>query len=174
MAGKKRKRSRSRGKKRRTTSKKRKVNFAKKVNQAIKLSQRGWGDLPQQIPGPLGRNDAVRRLRYRVIKKLNITSSLAAGRQYIAIRPDSCYDPEVAAGGTQPYGFDQYAALYQEYSVLGAKMNVKFWSTKGSATPVPVLCLVELSKIAVPATDIKANTYLQKSDVNRMILPGTP
>lgn len=37
---------------------------------------------------------------------------------------NSMYDPVAAVGGTQPYYFDQYAAMYGRYRVYGCKIRI--------------------------------------------------
>ena len=39
---------------------------------------------------------------------------------------NTMYDPDPALGGIQPYWFDQFTAIYERYSVLGAKMTATF------------------------------------------------
>lgn len=42
---------------------------------------------------------------------------------YYNIRANSPFDPEYNAGGGQPMGYDQWAALYDQYVVLGSKIT---------------------------------------------------
>lgn len=41
-------------------------------------------------------------------------------------RANGCYDPYAGAGGQQPRGFDQYMALYRNFTVIGSKMFARF------------------------------------------------
>lgn len=43
----------------------------------------------------------------------------------VYMRANSVFDPVQATGGGQPMGFDQWAALYNHYVVLGSKINVQ-------------------------------------------------
>lgn len=43
----------------------------------------------------------------------------------IEYRANGMYDPEVAVGGHQPYGFDQLMAQYYHYTVIGATFEVE-------------------------------------------------
>ena len=67
----------------------------------------------------------------------------------IVYRANSVYDPYYAAGGHQPMGFDQWAAIYSRYTVLGAKITVRPTPT---ATPsvIPMYYGVTLSGSANP------------------------
>lgn len=44
-------------------------------------------------------------------------------------RMNSCYNPRVAGGGHQPYYFDQMMAVYNHYTVIGAKATVVVTNT---------------------------------------------
>lgn len=43
----------------------------------------------------------------------------------VEYRANGMYDPEVAVGGHQPYGFDQLMAQYYHYTVIGAKFEIE-------------------------------------------------
>lgn len=51
-----------------------------------------------------------------------LTSTL--GIAYQEYSGNSCYDPDITSTGHQPYYFDRYAGLYQNYVVLGSKFKV--------------------------------------------------
>lgn len=40
------------------------------------------------------------------------------------IRGNGMYDPEYAVGGSQPFGFDQYAAIYRKFYVKSSEVKV--------------------------------------------------
>lgn len=42
----------------------------------------------------------------------------------LVMRGNGCYDPDVAVGGHQPLGFDQYMALYNKYYVKSSTIKV--------------------------------------------------
>jgi hypothetical protein len=71
----------------------------------------------------------------------NISTSVVtvSGSNQI-FRLNSIFDPNAAVGGTQPYGYDQVAALYNRYRVLKTRWKVIFAaSTAGyAATVVPI------------------------------------
>lgn len=49
-----------------------------------------------------------------------------AGPAVVIYRANSLYDPEVATGGDQPPGFDDYMRLYGRFTVLKARIKVVF------------------------------------------------
>lgn len=65
-----------------------------------------------------------------------------------SFRANSLYDPNatVSGSGDQPYGFDQFAALYRNYKVLGSKIKatpLSFDATTntGLASAFQIVCL---------------------------------
>lgn len=64
-------------------------------------------------------------LRY---SDINSSYASSAG-SYIATmiyKCNSCYDPYYPVGGHQPYGFDQYMAVYNHFSVIKSFIKVTF------------------------------------------------
>lgn len=63
--------------------------------------------------------DSIRlKLKYGAIYTLSAINS------YLFFRGNSVYDPEEAAGGGQPEGFDQWATLYKSYKVSSSGIRV--------------------------------------------------
>lgn len=81
------------------------------------------------------------------IVKLRYTDSsitLDAASQSTAqhvFRANSVFDPDYTAAGHQPMAFDQWALLYQRYTVLGSKITVRYTPTSASnLTPAYMGC----------------------------------
>lgn len=55
-----------------------------------------------------------------------ITSTTGSIVDYV-YRANDCYDPYAGGGGAQPRGFDQYMTLYRQFTVIGSRINVRFW-----------------------------------------------
>lgn len=71
-------------------------------------------------------------LRYSDI----LTSYSAAAGALIATaiyKCNSCYDPYYPVGGHQPYGFDQYAQIYNHYSVIKSTIKCTFQTMNADA-----------------------------------------
>ncbi len=60
------------------------------------------------------------------------TSTLTTAANNNVFRLNSIFDPDAAVGGTQPYGYDQAAALYNRYRVLKTRYRVQFLASTGS------------------------------------------
>jgi hypothetical protein len=52
---------------------------------------------------------------------------------------NGAYDPYLGTGGGQPYGFDQWSALYRQYRVHKASISVYFRNTSGGLVQVSVI-----------------------------------
>lgn len=44
-------------------------------------------------------------------------------------RLNSIYDPDYSGSGHQPMGYDQWTAIYERYTVIGAKVELQLYST---------------------------------------------
>jgi len=64
--------------------------------------------------------------------------------------PGLKYDPEVALGGHQPRGFDQFTDVYNTFTVLGSKISVS-WMYEGYDGPSSVATLGNLVKPQPPS-----------------------
>lgn len=70
-----------------------------------------------------------------------VSNTVASGVATVhTMNLNSCFDPDRTGVGTQPYGWDQYSALYNRYRVLRTGWKVSFVSTTGTwiAFVVPV------------------------------------
>jgi len=77
----------------------------------------------------------------RVLKYFDLITlnpGLGGGITGYSFRLNSVFDPDYSGAGHQPRGFDQFAALYSEYTVLSCKMKIIPTSSSTTATPVTV------------------------------------
>lgn len=70
------------------------------------------------------------KLRYRENLAFNQTLGALADNVY---RGNSLNDPDLTGTGGQPLGFDQWAAFYASYTVLGSKIEVTTMNSDGTA-----------------------------------------
>lgn len=70
-------------------------------------------------------------LKYVEVVELDC-EALGAPKKY-EFRANSIYDPNLTGTGHQPIGRDQFAALYDHYTVIGSKMKATFYP-KGDYT----------------------------------------
>ena len=68
----------------------------------------------------------VARLKYCDFVTLNATASGSAVPLIHHFRANSLYDPDQSSSGHQPRGFDELAAIYDHYCVIGSKIKVSF------------------------------------------------
>lgn len=75
-------------------------------------------------------NKRVVKMRY--VGNFSIDPSAQSPAWHI-FSATSIYDPDVTTIGHQPFGHDQYQALYNHYTVLGSKITVTYISTGTTA-----------------------------------------
>lgn len=78
------------------------------------------------VARPFGQSQMARH-RYATDFTLNPgVGGTTAARIFSA---NGLYDPDVTGTGHQPLGFDQMQALFNEYLVLGSKIQLKMWNS---------------------------------------------
>lgn len=55
-------------------------------------------------------------------------TTTASNESIFVIRGNDCYDPQYSVGGSQPTGFDQYMAFYNNFYVSGSRLKVTVYS----------------------------------------------
>lgn len=101
-----------------------KKNYGKKRN-AVTISS---------FPGTFAPDEITTKLIYTADGTMT-TSSGGIYNRYI--RGNSLYDPEYAAGGVQPFGFDQLSQIYAFYEVYAAKL---IWRVAQTGTGAGNIC----------------------------------
>jgi hypothetical protein len=79
--------------------------------------------------------------RTRVILRYmaNVAEAVIPTDDY-QFRLNSCFDPDVPSAGHQPYGFDQWATLYQKYIVRRCAYDVHWVNAGSEALLVGATC----------------------------------
>lgn len=72
------------------------------------------------------------------------------GSAHQVFRANGLFDPNASVGGHQPRGFDQMMALFDHYTVIGAKIRADFMSTGNTTNHI---CLISTQDDAVTQTD---------------------
>jgi len=70
------------------------------------------------------------------------------------------YDPDITGGGHQPIGFDEYMALYDHYTVIGAKIRVYFNNTDGSNPQFGTVTVRDRATVSTDTREIVENGYV--------------
>lgn len=80
-------------------------------------------------------------MKHRYVDTIQLTCTLgviANAKWYT----NGMYDPNVAVGGHQPYGFDQMLNYYKYATVLGSKITAEFMPAAATTT-VPTVCGIQ-------------------------------
>lgn len=111
-----------------------------------------------QTPGSA---DLIVPDRHRVKLKYYTTAVVnTAAPAYTDLSGNSVYDPLASAGGTQPVGYDQWAALYSTYVVLASAIKSVYIS--GSAVAAKLVLIpttTDSLSIAQSVTELAQNNY---------------
>jgi len=71
------------------------------------------------------------------------------------------FDPDITSTGHQPYGFDQYMAQYNHYTVVGAKITVHYSNV--SSTTQPYILTIRTAAGTTPLTN---RTQILEAPIN--------
>lgn len=93
---------------------------------------------------------------------VNVTSGVPAG---LVFRATGIYDPEYAAGGGQPRGFDQIAPFFDSWVVVGAKLSVQVASnaTSGNNSGYITALTTDENAISAATRDYFEDRFIRKS-----------
>lgn len=104
-----------------------------------------------RVPRQLIPNKATKTFRYQTSVTLDPS---AVSIDSAIFRMNGMYDPEVAVGGHQPLGFDQYIGiLYDHFVVIGCKITATFASNSSTTTGAYIVGITPTdSTTALPTT----------------------
>lgn len=109
-------------------------------------------------------NSIIVPMRYCVNRTLTSTTGATGSKVY---RANGIYAPEYTDSGHQPMFSDQWGAIYNFYTVLGAKIRV---TLKGTSTYSTVVCLQGSS---TPTLSSGVNTFLEQNNGVHTIVGNT-
>jgi len=69
------------------------------------------------------------KLKYEQLGQLILNNSSTGSHEY---RGNGCFDPDLALGGHQPLGFDQFSAFYNRYRVHASSVKMELQRTSDS------------------------------------------
>jgi len=81
---------------------------------------------------------------------------------------NSCYDPNALVGGHQPYGFDQWALIYNHYKVLGSKMTLR--ASNVASTQAGSIFGIKVDDDA--SVTVSANSLMEQKDSKYEVVVG--
>lgn len=102
----------------------RKTAKPKRFKRKRTYKKRRYGMFVPQAHLPLGQSQLV---RHRYLENLGLNTNSGVATTYTFLL-NSAYDPNHTGTGHQPLGYDQMAAIFQKYTVVGARVNVRVWN----------------------------------------------
>lgn len=110
-------------------------------------------NLGSLVSGP----DSV-KVKLKYVEKVPMSTMTTLGSWSYAFRLNSVFDPNFTGTGHQPNGFDQWAAFYGKYRVLGGSWRVTF-ANSDATYPVD---LVAVERANDNSVDSNVQSYLQE------------
>lgn len=137
-----------------------KNNKTKKAKRSTRRSKTNWAPrvghsstLSRPLIAP---DEADVRLRYR---KIGTVSNAALNLGVVELRANDAYDVDPALGSTETYGFDEYAALYSYYRVIGYSYKITVTNNTGIGTDSPVMMYVTNTNTQVSVSGTRWDLY---------------
>lgn len=91
--------------------------------------------LVRRVPLPVALG--VSKYRFAKLSYCDLCSGTVNVNNFISFSyQSSLYDPYVPVGGHQPMFFDQFAAMYQRYTVMGIAYNIDLHTDQSAAGPL--------------------------------------
>lgn len=119
------------------------VKYTPKASRIASMPQSNATGQAHMIPGVDGKkvygfpNSIITTLRYVDNFQLTCTTG-AMATQFMAA--NGIYDPDITGSGHQPLYRDTYAAIYDQYVVLGSKITVSFITTTANEVHIIGIC----------------------------------
>lgn len=115
------------------------------------------------IGGIKGIMASYMNVKLRSVKEGQLTSSFGIlANDYFWL--NSLYQPYNSSSTRQPFGFDQYAALYENYIVTAADVKVTLWN---STTTVPVVACVTITDDTFSPASYLMTELIERSMVTK-------
>lgn len=111
---------------------------------------------------PKGLFAKTTKMAFRYVDTVTINPDAGSNFVYLTYSANGMYDPDTTGIGHQPYGFDQYMQFYNHYTVIGAKMNVKFQAPAPTTTAAGT-AYVGIMQTAGPTPGITSINTVQES-----------
>lgn len=147
-------RRRSIRRRRRTTRRRSVPRSLKMVPSRRFTTSRTSRSLRPKWTNPLAQGALV-KFRY-IDNAFDLSTAAATYRSARAFRGNSVYDPDATGLGVQPYGFDEYSALFSGYIVYASKIKVRFATTGAYKVIMSLLPLTSSSLTYDDPSDLRA------------------
>lgn len=99
------------------------------------------------------------KVQLRYVTQFALTSSLGVTSQH-TFRGNGLFDPDVAVGGHQPAGFDQWAAFYRSYKVFASSIKVTV-NANGSGTAATTIAAAIVPNVTSTSLGLGVRTIAE-------------
>lgn len=109
----------------------------------------------------------------RYVERANLATSTSSYAQ-VFFKCNGLFDPTDAVGGHQPYGFDQYALIYNHYKVYASRIIVQ-WNAYDSAPAEGLVVGVNITPGSSDSDNAQTKMEKQEGKINyRYVSPQDP
>jgi len=119
---------------------------------------------------PFGQSQKVRH-RYVDSVQLTTSSEPINGMYRYTFALNSAFDPNQSEAGHQPLGYDQMSAIFNQYTVIGARFNCKVIPMNDSDDSIGLLAYV--TETPEPRTGRQIETLIEQGAGKYVICPPT-
>lgn len=113
----------------------------------------------------------IKRARLRYTTTIDLDPSVSTPFVRYTFRANDLYDPDATGTGQQPMGYDQLAAFYPTWAVVGSRIRVKMYSTDVNPVQIPCLYGVSTNNDILPYTGQTQTTILEQPGVSWSLIP---
>lgn len=131
------------------------------------------------MPMVLGGFPKKQKVKLRYVQELSLTAGVGAFATHV-FRANSVFDPDYSGVGHQPLRFDNWASIYDHYTVLSSKMTLRNTGNGTISNSVPSYYGVMLNTDPVGTsgytaiTDVYENTNTTNPRIGGGIAIGGP
>lgn len=110
------------------------------------------------------------RLRY--VESITMTIANQNANKY-AYSTNSCYDPNNSGTGHQPYGFDQWALIYNHYKVMSSSIRLLTTSVASQTGAIYGIKVDDNATVAVDVNSLMEQKSSRYNIVNNQSAPSS-
>lgn len=97
---------------------------------------------------------ASKFVRLRYCDTIQMSAAAAGTIDIHNYAANALYDTDITSTGHQPLGFDQWAAIYNHYTVVGSKLTARVVAASVNNNLAPVVVAIKITDDGVPPTSM--------------------
>jgi hypothetical protein len=94
-----------------------------------------------------------------MFRKVNPINTPSSSLGVVELKPNDAYDVDPLVGSTETIGFDEYAAIYSYYRVIGYSYEITVVNNTGTGTDSPIMMYVTNTNTRVSTSGSRWDLY---------------